>query len=537
VAYADFDTVTFDDTAASSKTLITLNTTVMPGSVTFNNNTNHYTISGTGNIAGTTGLTLTGSGLVTLLTSNTYTGTTNISSGTLQLGNGISGQDGSITGSTSIVNMGSLIFDNVGNQSYSSVLSGSGTISQNGSGGLTFTAGQNTESGPLIINSGSVTLAPLVSTTPAYSTQNFSSISINTGATLYVATVHTFGYASSFRPAIIINGGTVTNSLGYDNYLGNVTMTAGTINGSGEFRLQNTGASTAAALTTLPSYTTATISVPNLALVSYYGNPVIFNVSKGSVTSGPDLLISSQLDNTGMLVKTGAGTMELTASNTYTGGTTINMGLLVADQGINSLGIPNQDTSGGAVAVPTAYINGGNLIFRNTSASSVFSLLQTGFNGGAWNSTAGITSTAAANDTTHLHAVGMLQPSATTTYEGQALYNTDVAVKYTYYGDANLDGKVDGSDYSIIDNSYEMEKTVGSISGWQNGDFNYDGVVDGSDYTLIDNAFNSQGAQISSEVAAPTAQITGGSAAVPEPTTLGLLGVGAFGMLGRRRRR
>jgi hypothetical protein len=83
------------------------------------------------------------------------------------------------------------------------------------------------------------------------------------------------------------------------------------------------------------------------------------------------------------------------------------------------------------------------------------------------------------------------------------------------------------------------------MTGWQYGDFNYDGVVDGSDFSLIDNTFN----QITATGASPLA-IIGGSANltaspadtisaanVPEPTTLGLLGIGAIGLLGRRRRR
>jgi hypothetical protein len=108
-------------------------------------------------------------------------------------------------------------------------------------------------------------------------------------------------------------------------------------------------------------------------------------------------------------------------------------------------------------------------------------------------------------------------------------------VAYTYYGDANLDGKVDASDYSRIDSSYLAEQTSGnSISGWYNGDFNYDGVVNGSDYTLIDNAFNTQGARLAEQLASPTAQF--GTSAVPEPTTLGILALGAAGLLGRRRR-
>ena len=105
-------------------------------------------------------------------------------------------------------------------------------------------------------------------------------------------------------------------------------------------------------------------------------------------------------------------------------------------------------------------------------------------------------------------------------------------MKYTYYGDANLDGKVDASDYSLIDSGYASN---GADTGWYNGDFNYDGVINGSDYTLIDNAFNTQGGQISDEIATPTAEIAG-SASVPEPTTLSLFCLGTAGLLSRRRR-
>ena len=119
-------------------------------------------------------------------------------------------------------------------------------------------------------------------------------------------------------------------------------------------------------------------------------------------------------------------------------------------------------------------------------------------------------------------------PLCTRTSTDSPVANTDVLVKYTYYGDANLDGKVDGTDYSRIDNGY-----LNNLSGWFNGDFNYDGVIDGSDYTLIDNAFNTQGASLAAAVA--TAQIAGDVSAVPEPVSLGLLGIGCMALLGRRR--
>jgi autotransporter-associated beta strand protein len=68
---------------------VTLNTTVTPGSVTFNNSSSNYTISGTGSIAGaTTTLTKNGSAVVTLSNTgvNTYGGGTIVNAGTLLIG-------------------------------------------------------------------------------------------------------------------------------------------------------------------------------------------------------------------------------------------------------------------------------------------------------------------------------------------------------------------------------------------------------------------------------------------------------------------
>jgi hypothetical protein len=99
-------------------------------------------------------------------------------------------------------------------------------------------------------------------------------------------------------------------------------------------------------------------------------------------------------------------------------------------------------------------------------------------------------------------------------FDGQSVTSTDVLVKYTYYGDANLDGKVDGSDYARIDNGYLTHAT-----GWNNGDFNYDGVINGSDYTLIDNAFNIQGAAIPSASVASMMASTAQSVSQPKNKT------------------
>ena len=76
-------------------------------------------------------------------------------------------------------------------------------------------------------------------------------------------------------------------------------------------------------------------------------------------------------------------------------------------------------------------------------------------------------------------------------------------------GDANKDGKVDGSDVTILAGSWQYG--VGGAGGatWEMGDFNGDGAVDGSDVTIL--AGNWQYG------------VTTAAASVPEPSTLLLL--------------
>jgi hypothetical protein len=103
------------------------------------------------------------------------------------------------------------------------------------------------------------------------------------------------------------------------------------------------------------------------------------------------------------------------------------------------------------------------------------------------------------------------------TFDGQPSNVGDVLVKYTFFGDADLSGVVDASDYTLIDNGFNSQGTATPVTGWFNGDFNGDGVINGDDYTLLDNAFNSQslpgvpGLVGSSEakIAAPQASHTG----------------------------
>lgn len=79
------DAVVFDDTAAPANTTVTLGEVVTPSSVIVSAAQN-YTFSGTGSIGGTTGLTKSGTGTLTINTANAFTGKVKISGGSIVLG-------------------------------------------------------------------------------------------------------------------------------------------------------------------------------------------------------------------------------------------------------------------------------------------------------------------------------------------------------------------------------------------------------------------------------------------------------------------
>jgi uncharacterized repeat protein (TIGR03803 family) len=133
----------------------------------------------------------------------------------------------------------------------------------------------------------------------------------------------------------------------------------------------------------------------------------------------------------------------------------------------------------------TIDLGSNDMIIHNGNISQIISQLGQG-----------LISSAATNATTlaiELNNDGNGNPLMTS-FDEESVTTTDVLIKFTYYGDTNLDGSVTAQDYLAIDNafSYNAANPTTPLTGWNNGDFNYDGVINGDDYTLIDNAFNSQ---------------------------------------------
>jgi hypothetical protein len=102
------------------------------------------------------------------------------------------------------------------------------------------------------------------------------------------------------------------------------------------------------------------------------------------------------------------------------------------------------------------------------------------------------------------------------TFAGQSVDATAVLVKFTYAGDANLDGRINVDDYVRIDTG-----SASGLSGWFNGDFNLDGKVNIDDYVVIDGNIPNQGPPLANASPVSTARVAAPSLVWPDANTGG----------------
>ncbi len=181
------------------------------------------------------GILKTNTGTLVLTGTNTYTGKTTISAGTLQLGDGTAGNDGTITMTSEITSNGTLIFNSFGNLSAPAAITGSGAVRKVGPGMQTLSnassyAGSTTVSGGTLEVTGSLTGTTTVQANAGGTLQlnnaganavNANATFIGNGGTLAVADgtsnqAHTFGTLSLIAGSSFNFGlGNVGNALGF----------------------------------------------------------------------------------------------------------------------------------------------------------------------------------------------------------------------------------------------------------------------------------------------------------------------------------
>ena len=267
------DSVTFADGPANRNVDIT--TAVSPGTVTVNNSAgNTYTFSGTGSIAGSTGLTKTGAGTLILANPNSYSGTTSITAGTVQIGNG--GTSGSL-GVGPVANEGVLVFNRSDASTTPNAISGAGELRHTGTGAVTL-SGNSTYTGPTNIITGTV----VVTDETSLGDTAGGPVTVSSGAALDVGGGTTpngidFGPKQIHIVGTGVGGtGAITHSgtVGQNNAFEQVVLTGNaTVGGTGRFDIRGDGSALNLADFTLTKVGTNQFTIVNTSVTG--GNIVV----------------------------------------------------------------------------------------------------------------------------------------------------------------------------------------------------------------------------------------------------------------------
>lgn len=301
---------------------------------------------------GLLGIEKVGSGTLILTGTNTYTGGTTITAGTLQVGSG--GTTGAIVGD--ILNNATLVFNRSDSITFSGLISGSGVLTKAGAGTLVL-SGSNTYGGGTSLNAGTLAIGmPDALGTGA--------LQMSGGTTL-----RTLGNFLVSNAVSLSSGTAIIDTGTFDSALTGVISGAGTLSKTGTGTLTLSGANTYSGATwiqegtlrmggagVLSNQTAVQISAGAVFDLNGITQTVGSLSGTGDVLLGGTTLIaggnnssttySGTISGAGSLLKGGSGTLTLTGTNTYTSITQVLDGSLIVN---------------GSVATPVIVMSGATL--------------------------------------------------------------------------------------------------------------------------------------------------------------------------------
>lgn len=341
-----------------------------------------------GESGGSRGLTKAGTGLLTLAGTNTYTGTTTVSAGTVSIGDGVT--TGSVAGPISVATGSTIRFATAAAtpQTYAGAISGDGLLEKTAAGTLTL-SGTNSYAGGTSITGGAIvfdTLATIGGTganvtvatgaTAALVTGDFNTFlgRINTASTGTIAlaadssspinlgslpsaaslgAVGTVTYSGTLTPAagtyrlgglsgtLVLDQAAQITGANVLETTGNVTLAA-TMNHSGgtfvragtlaltggDDRLPTTGAVTVSGGTLALGSTSQT--VPGITLGGVAGSAATVDVGTGSLRLGGNVTYSATNNPPAATITGSGGTLALLGNGTFTVGNSGSRALTVS---------------------------------------------------------------------------------------------------------------------------------------------------------------------------------------------------------------
>ncbi len=299
-------------------------------------------------IGGSGNVVKSGADTLTLSGSNSYTGGTTISGGTLVASNVEALGTGDVTNNATLeLNTGGDFINNIG---------GTGRVEKSGDDTLTL-SGSNTYTGGTLINGGTL----VASNVEALGTGD-----VTDNATLELNTGGTFDNAISGSGQVVKSGDETLTLSGTNSYTGGTTISGGTLVatnvealGSGDVTDDatlelNTGGTFDNAISGSGQVVKSGDKMLTLSGANSYsggtlisdGTLVASNVEAlgtGDVTNNATLALNTggdftnNISGSGQVVKSGDDTLTLSGANSYTGGTTISGGTLVATN-VDALG-------------------------------------------------------------------------------------------------------------------------------------------------------------------------------------------------------